>query len=62
MGLISITRTHFDPSTMLRHFAATARLNACRTTIISSIRLRRRPVGETAVRWAIMQRLREALA
>ena len=61
MGLISIARADFDPATMLLHFAATASLGACRTTIISSIRMQRRPIGETAVRWAIMARLKQAV-
>ena len=62
MGLIRINRADFDPVTMLLHFAVTAWLGACRTTVVSTIRLRRRPVGETAVRWAIMQRLQDLVA
>ena len=57
MGLIKISRVHFDPTTMLLHFNATARLGATLTTIVSSIRLAARPVGETATRWAVMQRV-----
>ncbi|WP_193336396.1 hypothetical protein [Devosia beringensis] len=59
MGLIRISRADFDPVTMLLHFDATARIGACLTTVVSSIRLAARPRGESALRWAIMQKLRD---
>lgn len=62
MGLIRINRAEFDPVTMLLHFAVTAWLGASRATVISTIRLSRRPVGDTALRWAIMGHLRKLVA
>ena len=62
MGLIRISRADFDPTTMLLHFDATARIGACLTTVVSSIRLATRPTCEAALRWAIMQRVHDVAA
>tara|TARA_R110002020_G_scaffold28563_4_gene90890 strand:- start:7131 stop:7319 length:189 start_codon:yes stop_codon:yes gene_type:complete len=62
MGLIRISRIEFDPVTMLLHFDATARFGACLTTVVSSIRLAARPSCEAALRWAIMQRVKDVMA
>ena len=57
MGLIKISAVRFDPETMVLHFNATARLGTTLTTIVSSILLPARPIGDTALRWAILQRV-----
>jgi len=62
MGLIRISRAHYDPTTRLLHFDATARIGACLTTLVSSIRLAARPSCEAALRWAIMQHFHDVAA
>lgn len=59
MRIVRISRAHFDGRTMMLHFHATAVLGACVTTIVSSIRLAAQPRNDTAMRWAVMQRLKD---
>ena len=61
MGPISIASTRFDPRSNILHFSARAAIGSRAVTIVSQIRLPAAPSGETATRWAIMQRSAELL-
>ncbi|MEO5806407.1 hypothetical protein [Devosia sp.] len=62
MGLVSIARAEFDVRTMVLSFDARAMIGTCPTTIISSVQLSARPSSETALRWAILGRVRRLAA